>query len=443
MYIILDQGIFDMRNLGQNALLRSAVMRVKKLWPKASIGVTTFAPYLLKMFYPDVIPVSPDGSHEWFRDRNKYNRILHLIPTTVLRALFEIREEIWHRWPGFSPRAIRSTLRSRLRLSSKSSEAPKPGMLDQMNAGQPDYTSVVSGADLFIATGSQYMCDHTMDTAFQVLARLEAAVRCGIPTAMVGQGIGPIEDAALRTRAREVLPLVDMIFVREKLVASELLTSLGVDPAKIVVTGDDAIELAYKSRSSLLGGGIGVSMRCMPSTEVSKVDLSPIRTVLQERAQKHNAGLVGLPISLSIHERDDLCTQQLISGYKKTWMSHRKIQRSLEYIKDIQRCRMVITGTFHGAVLSLAQGIPVICLVKSSLYANKFQGLADLFGSGCEIISLEDESLQTHLSASIDAMWNSAEMLRVQLLEAAVRQIDWGTAAYQRLFELVEAKRTV
>ena len=410
MYIILDQGILDMRNKGQNALLQAAVDRVRQLWPEALIGITTFAPHLLKIYFPDVIPVSPDGSHAWYKKSNKYNQIYDLIPSSILRILLEIREELWYWRPGFTLGAIRAKMKSWSRSSSPSTESADNFPMNEIEITdtmeKPDYADVVSDADLFIATGSQYMCDHARDTAFQVLDRLEAAIRRGIPTVMVGQGIGPINNLDLRARAKEVLPLLDLIFVRERLEAPNLLASLGVDPTKIVVTGDDAIELAYNSHTSALGNGIGISMRCMPSTGVGTVDIPVIGKTLKEAAGKYDAELVGLPISLSIHERDDKCTQLLTEGYNKKWMSKQKFQKPLAYIKDIQRCRLVVTGTFHGAVLALAQGIPVICLVRSGLYMNKFYGLADLFNLGCEIISLEDDHFQEKLFSSIDLPGN-------------------------------------
>ncbi len=195
MHILLDQGIFDMRNLGQNALLQAAIQRVKRLWPEASIGVTTFAPNLLMIFFPDVFPVSPDGTYEWHKNRDKYDRVRRFIPSVLLRILLEMREEIWHRWPGLSLGTVRTKIRSWIwRASTRAQEEPADhspvDAAASTNLQPHDYSSVVTGADLFIATGSQYMCDHARDSAFQVLNRLEAAIRCGIPTAMVGQGMG-------------------------------------------------------------------------------------------------------------------------------------------------------------------------------------------------------------------------------------------------------------
>ena len=444
MQIILDQGIFDMRNLGQNALLQAAIERVRKSYPESSIGVTTFAPYLLKIFFPGVFPVSPDGSHVWHKNRNNYNRIHQFIPVIFLKILLGAREELWYRWPGFSPGTIREKLKSWVRQNPTNIEVTDDSSEDTVsnaNAGAPDYSSVVSDADLFIATGSQYLCDHARDTAFQVLGRLEAATQRGIPTAMVGQGIGPIDDFELRAKAKQVLPLLDLILVRERLEAPEILASLGVDPTKIIVTGDDAIELAYSARASFLGYGIGVSMRCRPSTRVDNSDLSTIGEILRETAQKHDAELVGLPISRSLHERDDICTQQIMEGHDKIWMSRKKFQTPLAYIRSAQRCRLVIAGTFHGAVLALAQGIPVVCLVRSSLYTNKFKGLADLFNPGCEIVSLDDEFFRKKLISSIELTWQSAENLRTHLLEKAVQQIEWGQSGYQQLFDMVNSKK--
>jgi hypothetical protein len=94
MRILLDQGILDMRNLGQNALLQAAIERVRKLWPDASIGVTTVAPQLLQLFFTNVHPVSPDGSHDWYKNGTQNGGANHSIPAPVVRIMLETREEL-------------------------------------------------------------------------------------------------------------------------------------------------------------------------------------------------------------------------------------------------------------------------------------------------------------------------------------------------------------
>jgi colanic acid/amylovoran biosynthesis protein len=112
----------------------------------------------------------------------------------------------------------------------------------------------------------------------------------------------------------------------------------------------------------------------------------------------------------------------------------------LETIKKTGHCRLVVTATFHAAVFALAQGIPVVALANSTMYEGKLLGLADEFGSGCKVVLLDDEQLKEKLTNAIDTTWQSAEQVRPQLLQAAIRQIETGQAAYQRIFELVESK---
>jgi len=79
-------------------------------------------------------------------------------------------------------------------------------------------------------------------------------------------------------------------------------------------------------------------------------------------------------------------------------------------------------------------------LAHSAYYMDKFLGLADQFGSGCEVICLDDENLCEKLAGSIDTAYTSAEQLKPQLLKAAERQIALSRLAYQRIYELAESR---
>lgn len=444
MRILLDQGIFDMRNTGQNALLQVAVERVRKLWPDASIEITTFAPHILNIYFPGTKPVSPDGQHEWFKHRSRFEKIQRLVPTFVWRLLLEIRENVWYRYPNLKPGQILKKIKSWFRKSdNEASETPvitEQSIEDNSKEIRTDYHDVVTGYDLVIATGSQYLTDIAWEAGIAVLDRLETAIQLGIPTAMVGQGIGPINDPDLYARAKAVLPKVGLICVRERLEAPKLLEGLGVDPARVLITGDDAIELAYRVHTDLFGKGIGLSLRVMPYTEVANKDLELISEVLKQIAKKHNAQLVSLPISQSLHERDDRFNQQVLEGYDNVWISKFRFQTPQDVIRNTQRCRLVVAGTFHGAVFALAQGIPVICLARGASYVNKLTGLADLYSPGCIVIHLDEENFGNKLSEAIEETWQTAEQIRPTMLESSARQIEWGYSAYQKIFEMYEAK---
>jgi colanic acid/amylovoran biosynthesis protein len=101
----------------------------------------------------------------------------------------------------------------------------------------------------------------------------------------------------------------------------------------------------------------------------------------------------------------------------------------------------VVTGSYHAGVFALAQGISVVGLAKSQYYKDKFLGVADQFGIGCEVILLDGEQLWEKLIISINNAWRSSEEVRPQLLESAKRQIDLGHTAYRKIYQLVESRR--
>jgi len=103
----------------------------------------------------------------------------------------------------------------------------------------------------------------------------------------------------------------------------------------------------------------------------------------------------------------------------------------------------MISGTFHAAVFAVSQGIPVIALANSAEYQNKALGLTAEFGEeGCRVINLSDPNFEDYFSEAIELAWASAEQLRPRILEDAKRQIDLGYAAYQKIFSMVEARKS-
>ena len=444
MRILFDQGVYDMRNKGNVALLQIAVSRVRKLWPEASVEILTSAPHLLRLYCPEASPVSPDSQYDWTENRSNLNAIIRRIPRSLLRSLFEARDFLRVRWPALSqslnwtasraehPLEVpESQVGSSLSSQACSEKAPSRGIA----------LEAVQRSDLFIATGAQYMSDACRDDALRVLDRLEAAHMRGIPTAMVGQGIGPIDDAELRSRASVVLPHVRFIFVRDRLVAPPLLTSLGVDPARITFTGDDAIELGFESRRNKSGNAMGISLRLAHYTELRASDAAKIRPVIHDAANKHGARLIGIPISHSNHEMDDQVLNSLLGGSVKYELSQRRFDSPLELVKRVSRCRIVITGCFHTAVFALSQGIPAVGFAKSTMYVEKFKSLVDQFGAGCQVVDSGSAHSELDLAEAIDFAWDYAEKERSTLLSAASYHVGLGRAAYERLHQQVERIR--
>jgi colanic acid/amylovoran biosynthesis protein len=66
--------------------------------------------------------------------------------------------------------------------------------------------------------------------ASELLEVLGLAIAMGRPTAMLGQGMGPLENALLRQRAGAVLPQVDLIALHEERMGGTPLPSHGSGP---------------------------------------------------------------------------------------------------------------------------------------------------------------------------------------------------------------------
>jgi hypothetical protein len=85
-------------------------------------------------------------------------------------------------------------------------------------------------------------------------------------------------------------------------------------------------------------------------------------------------------------------------------------------------------------------GVPAVMIAASESYAQTLRGLAHQFGVGCHVESASHPDLVERLKAAIQSAWACAPSTREVLLAAARDQIVAGEAAYQRLFELVEAR---
>jgi polysaccharide pyruvyl transferase WcaK-like protein len=418
-------GGYSLTNMGDVAMLQVAVSRIAKLWPHASIDIVTEVPERLSLYCPKARPITAWGRKAWFADRGVFGgQFYRLVPGPVSSNVMELERELRWRWPSLAQAMIQ--VRRKLRRTD--------------NVEMDTYLDALLGSDLVIISGCGGINDTFSKFAMTGLDVLAMASRRGIRTVMFGQGFGPIRDPKIWARAKAVLPSVDVICLRESRAGLPLLHSLGVSPDRVMTTGDDAIELAYKARAEEPENGIGLNLRVIDYSGVDLSLLEKIRPVLHDAASKHGALLIPVPIARSHREADARSIRQVLAGYDDESDGGKNLDSPLEVIRQIGRCRVVVTGSYHGAVFALSQGIPVVGLAKSAYYVDKFLGLADQFGAGCQIIFLDDEELCSKLSAAIDVAWRSAEDVKAPLLEAARRQIELGHDAYRRAYKIVMAK---
>jgi colanic acid/amylovoran biosynthesis protein len=373
--VVIAPSSYTADNLGDTAMLRVALERLRAAWPDAVIHVPAFDPATVTALDARAERLDPYGAVAWSAVR---------------------------------PRVL----------------APLALMLKRQNPrATAAYLDAIRRADLLLITGGGFMNDIFRRHAHVVLDMLALARRVGAVTALVGQGTGPMTDRGLRRHAATVLPNVDFVALREGVAGRPLIESLGVPPAKIRVTGDDAIALAYRARGGTTGDALGVNLRTAHYAEISADVIEAVGRVVRERAVR----LAPIPIAVE----EDLRTAAVLTQRPPAGA------RTMDELLSVLRgCRVVIAGSYHAAVLALSMGIPAVTVARSRYYIDKFRGLASQFGEGCRVLSTGAD-FERELRASVDELWESAPLLRAALLDRAAAQIAAGEAAYGEIISRV------
>jgi colanic acid/amylovoran biosynthesis protein len=423
--ILVHTGTRDCLNMGDVAMLQIAVGRLSDLWPKATIAVLTDDPQALALHCPSAVSVPLLGCRLYFADHYLWSRLRSLPPSMERRLL-----------------NLETTLRRYLPAVTASVLCLKMRFQGQESSELSAFFEALYAADLIIICGQGTITDGNDAQTNEMLRLLEVAILRGIPAAMFGQGIGPLQAPDAMHLARAVLPRVDLIALREGLGGAPLLRSLGVAEQRIAVTGDDAIEMAYQHRATKQGNGIGVNLRVAAGAGVDSSFIDKLRPVLQEFACNRRAPLIPVPISNHrVGTNDSRTIQQLLLGYDDPSQGGRDLDTPLKVIRQIARCRIVLTGAYHAAVFALSQGIPVVGLAKSPYVVQKFLGLTDQFGAGCDLVLLDGPDLYQRVIAAMEKTWMCADKLRSPLQEAALRQIAASRGAYQQIYEQVTFRK--
>ncbi|HZD64834.1 MAG TPA: polysaccharide pyruvyl transferase family protein, partial [Acidimicrobiales bacterium] len=208
MRILVDHSGYDLLNVGDAAMLQACLARLADRWPDAEAQVVCRSSGRLEELWPPAIPLGPS-----IADR--------------------------------APLAGRSQ-RTRLGLEQVFKMAAplvSPGW-NRRRSGRAGGTilAAVRDADVVVAGGGGYLTDPWWWHGSGVLSVLGLAQRLGRPTAMFGQGIGPLRHPLVRRQARRVLPRLEVLGLREPVLGPAVLGSLGTGPIPATVTGDDALE---------------------------------------------------------------------------------------------------------------------------------------------------------------------------------------------------------
>jgi polysaccharide pyruvyl transferase WcaK-like protein len=420
----LNAGDAEYRNVGDVAMLQAAVHRLHNLWPDASLEVLTDSAADLAKHCPDAKALSRAACISLVGPKAILGRLHASVPKPVSAAMSKFQQLL----DAAIPRALEWAVSRRLANHDV-----------HLHGDFLAFTRVLRNADLLVVCGAGGFADSCQEWSLTTLGTMAAAGRRGLPVVMFGQGVGPLSDPVVLSMARLVLPKAKLIALRGTEGGAQLLNSLGVKADCVETTGDDAIELAYQSRASQPGDAIGLNLRIAFYAGVDPAKMQEVRSAVQAFARRNSASLLPVPIALHGVANDPATIRQLLSGFDDKSDGGCSLNTPALVMKQISRCRIVVTGAYHAAVFALSEGIPAICLANSAYYRQKFKGLRTSFGRGCIIVDLSDKAASVILAKAIEETWNSADTLRPDLLNAATRQIEKGRTAYQRVKRMLEA----
>lgn len=419
MRVLVELSGFGPYNHGDTAMTCVGLQRLLRYLPYAGFFVVNSHCAELLPGIP-VVQVDPEDRMGFFRNVLPGNLLRRLVGKRWAESLLRRERKLLVTKPELWNQLL--SLRQRVRTSGEG------------NPGR--FLSVLKNADVLVVTGGGMLNDSFHVHALSLLEEMDLFLRSGRKVYLFGQGIGPMERPDLRARAREVLPRVTRILVREARLSPALLAELGVSRERVVVTGDDAIGMARSLAPPRLNSDLGVNLRLAYYSELDTREADAIGEAIRGASADIGARLRVVPISRFTDADDLRDTWQHVLGAEPP-PEALPLETVADVIAAAGKCRVVVTGSYHAAVFALSQGVSAVCLVRSAYYASKFLGLQEQFGRGCEVFFWENEgagmSSAERLRATIRKTWDEAPEVRSALLKAAERQVEAGEAAYREM----------
>ncbi|MGW2397149.1 polysaccharide pyruvyl transferase family protein [Kitasatospora sp. NPDC001664] len=310
---------------------------------------------------------------------------------------------------------------------------------------------LIADADLVLATGGDlHTSDYGVSTPY--LLALTAAQAAGVPTAMLGQSVGPFTDPAEAAAFTTVATACDLLTVREATSHRYLTWNLSLPGEKVRLSADPAFLLrpADRARTEQLLGAAGLApgrgyVCLVPSRGVTRYSqvtdtghLAALRHLAEQLHHIRKAPIVLVPHCHDSREHnDDRILARQIASHLPDGAVH-VLDDDLgaaEYKAVLGGADLVVSERLHASIAALSSGTPAVAIGHSP----KFHGvLADTYGTDVpagqvhydvaaftadqgaaqRIAELETAALREHLATRLPAITALAagDIRRVQAL---------------------------
>ncbi|MCO6045367.1 polysaccharide pyruvyl transferase family protein [Aeoliella sp. ICT_H6.2] len=418
--ILVDNGTYDLHNVGDIAMLQVAVHRLKQLQPHARIRVVCGNAQRLSELIPEAEAVPREQYAAISMPFGQFGALRRLLPSGIHPPVLGIERSARLVAPAAAARW--TAIRTRRQI-----------LKDRMRA----WKELMEETDALVLSGGGYLCDSFRSQTRKKLELLAIAVRMGKRLALMGQGLGPLADRQSMTLAR-CLRRVDLITLREHTLGPSILTQLKVPRDRFRVTGDDAIEPASAMPLPANRPYIGINLRVAGYSGLGDHTAKErVVNALRSLSDEFRCDLLPIPICL-FGTDSDICTfgDHFPDRSPQLW---RGVSSPGDVMKLVSQCKVVVTGAYHAAVFALAMGIPAVMLASSDYYVAKHQGLAECFDHQlCEVIDATQPDTPRRISAAVGRLLSKAEEGIESTQELAAKQVEAQKAAYSHFAGLVE-----
>jgi polysaccharide pyruvyl transferase WcaK-like protein len=238
---------------------------------------------------------------------------------------------------------------------------------------------------------------------------VEWAKLSGKPVALVGQGIGPVDEADSREVATRMLRNADLLTVRERFSAS-VAVDLGVPEKDVVVTPDWALTVFPRKedrvaadllRRELVGDGPFLAVSFHRRHTTTHADLRTLSSLLEKLvtgARDRGQRTLYVPNMTAGGYSDDRATAQLLMS---DWTGSLRDNVTVQMTRSTPRItRALLAGAtglistrYHPMVFAFSEATPCVGVSYDAYYDQKLGGVSALFAVSGNVHRLGSSSL--------------------------------------------------
>ncbi len=400
--VFIDHSGYDLLNIGDTAMLKATVTRLRDRWPGARLEIITTSRERLAALCPGTDPII-------------------LIPDRGPVGLL----------PG--------RVRGGISLHYKRAICACPWAAWRFSPGAGRLLDALRGCDLAVCSGGGFVNDSFPLHAAGVLAAMRSTQRRGVLTAMLGQGYGPLTSRPLAELASTVIPQLNLISLRGPH-GQQAVPGLRGRRGEPVVTGDDALELAGAGQLAA-GPALGVNLRAAAYTRLESGLAGQIASVVAAAAAEAGMPMRGLPISWHRDGEDWRALAGAFGADSAVARTGRLVRDITSLAAAVADCRIVVTSSYHAAVFALARGIPAVGISSTPYYDGKFGGLRELYGPrAVSVLAVSQAGWPDRMRSLVRAGVELDCGARAAVAERSAELASMSRGAYEALFELVESR---